>query len=164
MSGSQTKAESPHAHPITHGFGDLSTELGARRTGMSFQRTRLAADNTLMSVIRTSVSLIGFGFTIFQFFQRLLKDGTLEAHASHAARNFGRTLVWLGVGMLIIGIVYHIQFMRGLRDMRTQMKRDGAIFGESSFPVSFTLITAIALLLIGIAAIASVSFHLGPLG
>jgi putative membrane protein len=153
---------SSHARPVTHGFADLSTELAARRTGMSFQRTRLSADGTLMSVIRTSLSLISFGFTIFQFFQRMLKDGTLEAGASHAARNFGRTLVWLGVGMLVIGIVYHVQFMAELRNERRRMKRDGAIFGESRFPASFTLIAAILLLLIGLAAIASVTFHLGP--
>jgi putative membrane protein len=142
-------------------FSDLSTELSARRTGMSFQRTRLSADRTLMSVIRTALSLISFGFTIYQFFERLLKDHALDA--SHAARNFGRTLVWLGVGMLIIGIVYHVQFMLGLRGERKRMKRDGAIFGESRFPASFTLVAAIVLLLIGLAAIASVSFHLGPL-
>jgi putative membrane protein len=154
---------SPHAHPVTHGFADLSTELAARRTGMAFQRTRLAADGTLMSVIRTSLSLISFGFTIFQFFKRLLKDGALEAGGSHAARTFGSALVWLGVGMLIIGIIYHVQFMLGLRDERKRMKRDGAIFGESRFPASFTLVAAIALLLIGFAAIASISFHQGPL-
>ena len=50
---------------------DTNTELAARRTGMSFQRTRMSADRTLMSVIRTALSLIGFGFTIFQVFQKL---------------------------------------------------------------------------------------------
>jgi len=145
-------------------ISDLPTELAARRTGMAFQRTRLSADGTLMSVIRTSLSLISFGFTIYQFFQRLLKDGSLESGASHAARNFGRSLVWLGVGMLIIGIIYHVQFMMGLRNERRRMKLDGAIFGESRFPASFTLVIAILLLLIGLAAIVSVTFHLGPLG
>jgi putative membrane protein len=31
----------------------------------------MSADRTLMSVVRTSLSLIGFGFTIFQFFRYL---------------------------------------------------------------------------------------------
>ena len=30
---------------------DANTELAARRTGMAFQRTRLAEDRTLMAVI-----------------------------------------------------------------------------------------------------------------
>jgi len=42
----------------------------------------------------------------------------LVSGAPHAARNFGQALVWLGVGMLIVGIVYHIQFMLGLRKVR----------------------------------------------
>ena len=37
----------------------------------SWLRTRLSIERTLMSWVRTSVSLIGFGFTIVQFFERL---------------------------------------------------------------------------------------------
>jgi putative membrane protein len=36
-------------------------------------RTRLSVERTLMSWVRTSVALIGFGFTIVQFFERLPK-------------------------------------------------------------------------------------------
>src|SRR5215467_4057065 len=95
----------------------ISVELSARRTGMSFQRTRMSADRTLMSVIRTSLSLISFGFTIFQFFQHL-QEKKLLGMESNAARNFGAALVYLGVGMVIIGIIYHLQFMWGLRKER----------------------------------------------
>jgi putative membrane protein len=141
--------------------GDISVELSSRRTGMSFQRTRMSADRTLMSVIRTSLALIGFGFTIFQFFEKLKEAGTLSG--THAARNFGLALVALGIGMLALGIVYHVQFMLGLRHVRDDMREQGLIHGESLFPVSLTLITAVALLLIGIAAIASMVFNAGPL-
>ena len=143
---------------------DLSTnrsEMSSRRTGMSFQRTRMSADRTLMSVIRTSLSLIGFGFTIFQFFEKLRDAGTL-AHAA-APRKFGSALVLLGIGMLAIGIVYHVQFMLGLRHEREAMRAAGLIHGESVFPPSLTLITAAILLLIGIAAIISMVFNAGPL-
>ena len=140
----------------------ISVELSARRTGMSFQRTRMSADRTLMSVIRTSLSLIGFGFTIFQFFQKL-KEGNLLEGGAHAARHFGIALVSLGIAMLVIGIAYHVQFMLGLRVVRKQMTADGLIHGESLFPPSLTLITAVILLLIGIAAIVSMLFDIGPL-
>src|SRR6516165_3626395 len=139
---------------------DTSTELAARRTGMSFQRTRMSADQTLMSVIRTSLSLIGFGFTIAQVFQKL-RDQDIITKAA-APRNFGLTLVGLGIVMLILGIVYHVQFMLGLRQLRESMREEGLIHGESTFPVSLTLITAIILLLIGVAAIMSMAFHVGP--
>jgi putative membrane protein len=140
----------------------ISVELSSRRTGMSFQRTRMSADRTLMSVIRTSLSLIGFGFTIFQFFQKLRDAGTLT-HAG-SARNFGITLVALGILMLIGGILYHLQFMLGLREERKAMVAAGLVHGQSHFPVSLTLITAVLLLVIGITAIISMVFQIGPFG
>jgi putative membrane protein len=139
---------------------DVNTELAARRTGMSFQRTRMSADRTLMSIIRTSLSLIGFGFTIAQVFQKLREQDVITKAA--APRNFGLALVALGLLMLILGIVYHIQFMVGLRHMRESMREEGLIHGESVFPASLTLITAFVLLVIGVAAIASIVFHVGP--
>jgi len=140
---------------------NMSVELSERRTGMSFQRTRMSADRTLMSVIRTSLSLISFGFTIFQFFEHLRESNTLSGGA-HASRNFGLALVLLGVGMLVLGIAYHVSFMLGLRRLRLDMKRAGLIHGESQFPVSMTLIVAIVLLLVGVLAIAGIAFKFGP--
>jgi putative membrane protein len=155
-------AEGDHATGSgTRVHADASTELSARRTGMSFQRTRLSADRTLMSVIRTSLSLISFGFTIFQFFSKLT-GGTPDA--SRAPRAFGSTLVWLGIAMLVMGIVYHVQFMLGLRAIREEMRAEQLIHGASRFPVSMTLVTAVILLAIGLFAVASMTFHIGPFG
>ncbi|HVY05636.1 MAG TPA: DUF202 domain-containing protein [Burkholderiales bacterium] len=145
---------SEHRTSLSEYRTDLSgerTEMSMRRTGMSFQRTRMSADRTLMSVIRTALSLIGFGFTIFQFFQKMHDAKLLENAA--APRNFGIALVGLGTGMLVLGIVYHLQFMVGLRHTREALKAEGLIHGESHFPPSLTLITALVLLAIGIVAI-----------
>jgi len=122
----------------------------------------MAADRTLMAVIRTSLSLISFGFTISQVFEKL-RDHNFITHAG-AARNFGVTLVALGILMLIGGIAYHVQFMLGLRHERVAMTDAGLIHGQSHFPVSLTLITATILLLIGVAAIVSMVFQIGPFG
>jgi len=140
--------------------GAISTELSSRRTGMSFQRTRMSADRTLMSVIRTSLSLIGFGFTIFQVFQKAHEADLLKS--GEAPRHFGEALVWLGLAMLVIGVVYHVLFMAGLRREREMLKADGLIHAETQYPVSFTLIVAIVLLAIGVLAIASMVFNVGP--
>ena len=140
----------------------ISTELSSRRTGMSFQRTRMSADRTLMSVMRTSLSLIGFGFTIFQLFEKAHEADILKS--SMAPRHFGEALVILGIGMLVVGIGYHIYFMIGLRKERAMLKADGLIHAESQFPVSLTLIVALLLLLIGFFAIASMVYGIGPFG
>ena len=64
----------------------------------------------------------------------------------------------LGVAMLIAGIVYHVNFMRGLRSERSRMTHEGLIHGESGYPISYTLLTALALLAIGLYAIVSMVF------
>lgn len=150
---------SEHRTSLSEYRTDLSgerTELSMRRTGMSFQRTRMSADRTLMSVIRTALSLIGFGFTIFQFFQKMQDASVLSG--VNAPRNFGTALVGLGIGMLVLGIAYHLQFMVGLRKTREALKEEGLIHGESHFPASLTLITALVLLAIGVAAIVNMVF------
>jgi putative membrane protein len=141
---------------------DASTELSARRTGMSFQRTRLSADRTLMSVMRTSLSLIGFGFTIYQFFEKMHDAQLLKS--STAPRHFGEVLVYLGIGMLVLGIGYHVVFMLELRRERDRLKLDGLIHAQSRFPPSLTLIVALLLLAVGVLAVLSMSWQLGPFG
>lgn len=140
----------------------MSAELSSRRTGMSFQRTRMSADRTLMSVIRTSLSLIGFGFTIAQVFQRLHEAQILKR--AQAPHNFGLALVFLGVAMLILGIVYHTRFMLELRRQREEMGMRGLLHAESRFPVSATLIIAAVLLAVGLFVIVSMRFDVGPFG
>jgi putative membrane protein len=138
----------------------ISVELASRRTGMSFQRTRMSADRTLMSVVRTSLSLIGFGFTIFQVFQKAHEAQILKS--AQAPRSFGQALVLLGIVMLALGITYHLRFMAELRRRREQLTVDGLIHGQSEFPLSLTLIVAVVLFCIGLCAIASMVFDVGP--
>jgi putative membrane protein len=141
---------------------DVSEELSKRRTGMSFQRTRMSADRTLMSVIRTSLSLISFGFTIFNVLREL--HSTFPSRSVHSPRNFSLTLIGLGVAVLVCGIAYHLFFMRGLRNQRASMVEQGLVHGESTFPISFIVIIAAVLLLVGLMAIASIGFGVGPFG
>lgn len=140
---------------------DISVELSSRRTGMSFQRTRMSADRTLMSVIRTSLSLISFGFTIYQFFKGMREQNVITR--SGAPRNFGLALVLLGVLMVLFGIIFHIQFMVGLRSERELLRRQGFIHAESKFPYSYTLAVALFLLVLGVATLISLWLRAGPL-
>ena len=66
--------------------------------------------------------------------------------------------------MLVLGLGYHVQFMLGLRRLRESMREEGLIHGETVFPVSLTLLTALLLLVIGVAAIVSMEFQIGPFG
>jgi uncharacterized membrane protein YidH (DUF202 family) len=156
---------SEHRTDLSEFRTDLSTdrtEMSMRRTGMSFQRTRLSADRTLMSVIRTSLSMIGFGFTIYQTFEKLREAGVIQ-HAG-APRNFGLALIVLGMLVLIGGIWRDIQFERELRRERMIMTGSGLVHGESRFPISITLIVAIALLALGALAVIGIAFNVSLLG
>jgi putative membrane protein len=132
--------------------GEITTLLSRQRTTLSFQRTRLSADRTLMSVIRTALSLISFGFTIFHFFRSLKQvvKVELKKDPGEAAGKLGLALVALGIGMLLLGIIYHISFMLQVRAERTKMEEGHNIMPEDTFPVSLTLIIAVLLLLLGI--------------
>ena len=144
---------------------DLSehrTDMSMRRTGMSVHRTRMSADRTLMSVIRTSLSLIGFGFTIYQAFEKLHEAAVI--HSAVAPRNFGLALILLGVLLLVGGLFHHIRFARELRHRRAEMMKDKLIHGESTYPISVTFVIALGLLLVGLAAVASIVFEIAPFG
>ena len=68
-------------------------------------RTRLALERTIMAWVRTAVSLIAFGFTIVQFFDRLQQmPGTTAARFPDAPRLLGLALIGCGVASLVISI------------------------------------------------------------
>jgi putative membrane protein len=71
----------------------------------SWIRTRLSIERTMMSWVRTAVSLIGFGFTIVLFFERMRDfPGIAPAHFPEAPRYLGLTLILCGIGALVISV------------------------------------------------------------
>jgi putative membrane protein len=68
-------------------------------------RTRMALERTMMAWVRTSVALIGFGFTIVQFFERLhATEGIAPALRPQAPRYLGLMLIGSGVLVLLLSI------------------------------------------------------------
>jgi putative membrane protein len=82
--------------------------------------------------------------------------------ATSATADVGTELAMRRTGMLILGIVYHVQFMYGLRIERQQMSAAGLVHAQSKFPTSLTLITALVLLIIGCVAAFGLVFRVGP--
>ncbi len=108
-------------------------------------RTALSSEQTLMSWIRTSLSLFTFGFSITQFFYYLeqQKEGV---QISTGPRRLGIALVCVGIVVLSMAMVEHVLRLR-------KIKKQGLPADAASFlPVG----SAVALLVIGIAAFVSI--------
>jgi len=120
-------------------------------------RTRLAVERTLMAWLRTAVSLIGFGFAIVQFFERLGQmPGARPAVLPHAAEYFGVALISCGVLALLISL---LQYWSIIRYLRTGSFATIAGVEGMRAPVA-TPATAVLLVLIGLFALFAVLFRL----
>jgi putative membrane protein len=119
---------------------------------LALERSRMASERTLMAWIRTSLSLISFGFTIYKFFEYLRQSpAAREGWNISAPANIGRTMVLLGVVLLVPACIQHLQMVRRLR--RSSNVR---------FPISLALIAAGVLSFIGLGAILNLFFRVGP--
>ena len=68
-------------------------------THFGWLRTRLSLERTMMSWIRTAVSLIGFGFAIVQFFERF------EQMTNVRAANYPKAPQYLGLALIASGVL-----------------------------------------------------------
>jgi putative membrane protein len=66
-------------------------------------RTIMAADRTLMAWIRTSLSMLSFGFTIYKFLETVASQGG-AAH-SDSPQRVGLFLTGMGVGAIVLGTI-----------------------------------------------------------
>ncbi len=108
-------------------------------TRLAAERNRLALERTLMAWTRTSLSLIAFGFTIYQIFRYLSESDRLAAPLV-SPQVFGFAMIVVGLSALILGWVQH---RRELRELTAE-------FG----PMRFSIASIVAAMIIGLGAIA----------
>ncbi len=116
-------------------------------------RTRLAIERTMMSWVRTSTALIGFGFTIVQFFARLQSmDGVEAARHPEMARYLGLALIAAGIlSVAISSWQYH------WLNKYLWSQQFSALAGVQDGPHGTPLLSvAVSLMLIGLFAFFSV--------
>lgn len=132
--------------------------LAEAQSAMSFQRTRLSIDRTLMSIVRTALALIGFGFTLFQVFHSWL-DRQAGAVRDAQPRQLAMALIALGIVLLVLGLRDHRRSILHLRERAAKLAARGLMPDPPDFRATSTGIAATLLLLIGIAALADVTFR-----
>jgi putative membrane protein len=78
-------------------------------------RTRLAVERTMMAYMRTAVSLIGFGFGIFQFVYQFQRSPDInDIRFPDAAWYLGLALIFCGVMAAVFSVVEYRQILRYL--------------------------------------------------
>jgi putative membrane protein len=115
-------------------------------------RTRLAIERTIIAWVRTSVALIGFGFTIVQFFERFSGfEDVGAARVPLAPRYIGLALIAAGVLALLISTWQY-------RTLLGYMWREfGPVAGTDKAPHRTPVYAiAIGMLLIGVLAFLAV--------
>ncbi len=115
-------------------------------------RTRMAAERTLMGWIRTALSLISFGFTIFKFLESIAQRDLAQQVLRHdSPRTVGLTLIGIGIFALVSACLQHWKYTRALPSGVSYKLLD----------LSFVVATLIGLL--GIAMFMSIILRAGPL-
>ena len=85
------------------------------QTHLSWLRTRFSVERTMMSYMRTAVSLIGFGFAIFQFFYKFYQAAeNADARFPSAAWALGLALIFCGTMTALISILQYRWTLRYL--------------------------------------------------
>jgi len=90
-------------------------EREAVSSHFAWLNTRLALEMTMMTWIRMAITLVGFGFTIVQFFERFNDmEGVAPAAQPFAARYVGLVLIASGVGALVVSALQYRATIRYL--------------------------------------------------
>ena len=131
---------------------DRGMALAEERTDLALERTIIASERTLMAWIRTAISMIGFGFSIYKFFQYLPEEiASGNIRRPQTPRNLGLTLIALGTMGLAAASWQH----------RTFLNKIGASHGRRHV-WSISFVVAIAVMLIGAIAFYGVLLRHGP--
>jgi len=120
-------------------------EAEAPRPPRPDARVYLAAERTFLAWIRTGLSLMGFGFVVARF-GLFLRE--LEFSQHPLPLRSARFTLWVGTGLILIGVVVnvlsaaqHIQFVR-------QVKRGVQMVDR---PATMAVVTALILAAAGLA-------------
>jgi putative membrane protein len=120
---------------------------------LAIDRTRLAAERTLMAWVRTALSMISFGFTIYKFMEVYLEQTTAPVLHPNAPRNVGLALIGIGTFSLIIAGIQHFKYIKSLNP--------GKFY---KFWQDLSFIVACLLALLGLLMFGSIIFRSGPFG
>ena len=106
-------------------------------TRLALSRTLLAHDRTLMAWIRTSTSMISFGFTIYKFFHEFGDDR--KQHHPLGYLTFSFLMIVIGLVCLLLATFQH-------RRETAQLEREHHLKSRYLAPIMAGLISGLGIL------------------
>ena len=91
---------------------------GETPPNLPVMNTLMAADRTLMSWTRTSLSLLSFGFTIYKILEGFQDAGGKFVVRTDVPRNAGLFLTGMGTLAMVMGTIEYWQTLKGLRKLQ----------------------------------------------
>ena len=117
-------------------------------------RTMVALQRTQLAVVRTAVSLIGFGFTVAQFFEKMVHETGSSINPARP-RNVGMVLIATGV-LSLAAFTWHfnsmVRYLRSGDYAQIALSKDKAL-NRPAFLISYVVMA------IGTLAFGSIFFH-----
>lgn len=107
---------------------DADREPKPDSTQLALERTWMAHDRTLMAWVRTATSMIGFGFTIYKFFE-------LEPVHLHVGSRFGEitprdfALMMISIGLITL-VLATVGRRKDIAGISKQLRRSRSSMAE----------------------------------
>ena len=99
-----------------------------------------------MAWVRTGLSMIGFGFTIYKVLQAILKEGIMLTPRPQGPRYIGLFLIGLGTLSALMGSLDYWQVARDLhRQYGTKLKKFPLVMSSLIFVMGLWLFISIIL-------------------
>ena len=152
--GSLDRHESP--------FDSPALELASCQASLAFERTLISLDQSLMGAIRTSLALITFGFALVLFFHQV--SGEMGVNLRIPARNFGLSLVAMGIGLVLVGLLGHRKRFTELCHKMDELHRRKLLSAGCPYRRSPVAVLALLLLLAGLMVMLGILVRVGPFG
>jgi putative membrane protein len=115
------------------------TELTLNSNQMAADRTWMASERTLMAWVRTATAMIGFGFTVYKFFEGRPPNPS----AILTSRDFAILMIAIGLISLVLATIQHVLDGRTIKGQTSRRRW------------SISLVVAILLALLGAVAFLS---------
>lgn len=143
-------------------FDSPTFELASRQASLAFERTLISLDQSLLAAVRTSLSLIGFGFAMALYFDQYGGRFGVDLHVP--ARNFGLCLVTLGIALITIGLIGHRRRFTELRAKMDAMHGRKLLMEGCPYRRAPFAVLALLLLLAGLLVMLGILVRIGPFG